>query len=91
MTNKEIFVEEVHEYNLIIKDNKYCLHYSNASHWHHKGELVLGLEDDENGYKLIVPLEKKHRLNYSEAQELYILLSAVKDSKIEIVELKKEL
>lgn len=91
MTNKEIFIENVHDYNLIIDDNKYCLHYSNAEHWHHKGELVQGLEDDENGYKLIVPLRKNNRIDYDEAQELYILLSAVKNCKIEIVEVKKEI
>jgi len=91
MTNKEILVEGSLDYNLIIDDNKYCLHYSNAEHWCHKGELVLGLEDDEDGYKLLVPLEKKGRINYSEVQELYILLSAVKNCKIEIVEVKKEI
>jgi hypothetical protein len=91
MTNKEILVEGVHDYNLIIDDNKYCLYYSNAEHWHYKGELVVGLEEDGNGYKLLVPLEKKGRINYSEAQELYILLSAVKEAKIEVVEVKRTL
>jgi hypothetical protein len=89
MTNKEILVDGVFDYNLIIDDNRYCLHYSNAEHWHYKGELILGLEDDENGFKMVVPLEKKGRINYAEAECLYILLSAVKESKIEVVEVKK--
>jgi hypothetical protein len=91
MTNKEIFVDGIHDYNLVVDENTFKLHYSNASHWHHKGELILELENDGNGYKLLVPLEKKHRINYSEAEELYILLSAAKESKIEIVEVKREL
>jgi len=40
---------------------------------------------------MINPLRKKNHIDYDEAQELYILLSAAKESKIEIVELKKEL
>jgi hypothetical protein len=91
MTNKEIFVDGQYDYDLVIENNQYKLFYSNAEHWCHKGELVLGLEDDENGFKMIVPLENKGRINYSEAQELYILLSAVKEAKIEVVESKREI
>jgi hypothetical protein len=91
MTNQEIFVDGEYDYDLVIEDNQYKLFYSNAEHWTHKGELVLGLEDDGEGYKLIKPLDEKNRIDYSEAEELYILLSCVKESKIEIVESKRTL
>lgn len=91
MTNQEIFVDGQYDYDLVIEDNQYKLFYSNAEHWSHKGELVLGLEDDGWGYKLIKSLDKKHRIDYSETLELYILLVAVKESKIEVVTAKKEI
>lgn len=91
MTNQEVFIDGSWDYDLVIEDNQYKLFYSNADHWTHKGELVLGLEDDEWGYKLIKPLDKKNRIDYSEAEELYILLSCVKQSKIEVVTAKKEI
>lgn len=90
-TNKEVIVDGLYEYNLIMKDNTYCLHYSNAEHWYYKGELILGLKNTGNGYKLLKPLRQKNHINYDEAECLYILLSAVKENKIEIVEVKKEL
>lgn len=91
MGKKEILVDEEHLYDLIIEDNKFCLHYSNAEFWHFKGELVLGLKETGNGYKMIKPLRKKNKIDYDEAQELYILLAAVKESKIEVIESKEEL
>lgn len=91
MTTQELFIDGQYDYDLVIEDNQYKLFYSNAEHWHHKEELVLGLEDDGWGYKLIKPLDKDGRIDYSECLELYILLSAVKESKIEIVTSKKEL
>ncbi len=83
---KVIHVDGIHEYNLIQEDNKFLLYYCNNGHWSHPNTLVLGIENDGNGYKLIKPLEKKNRINYSEAEQLLILLSAVKESKIEVFE-----
>lgn len=90
-SKKEIFVDGEHHYDLIIEGNKHCLHYSNAEFWNHKGELILGLKDTGNGYKMVKPLRKKNRIDYDEAQELYILLAAVKESEIEVVESKTEI
>lgn len=88
MTNKEIFIDGEHWYNLVEEENAVKLYYSNASDWTHKGELILGLENDGDGFK---SLTKKGRIEYDEALELYILLSAVKESKIEVVEIKREI
>ncbi|HSE99931.1 MAG TPA: hypothetical protein VLA48_03460 [Nitrososphaeraceae archaeon] len=89
MTNKEIFIDGEHWYNLVEEENTVKLYYSNASDWTHKGELIIGLENDGDGFKLIKLLTKKGRIEYDEALELYILLSAIKESKVEVVESKK--
>jgi len=89
---KPIFLENEYQYDLEVIDNICTLYYSNNECWQSniRNTITLQLVNTGNGFK-VIGLEKKHRLNYSEAQELYILLSAIKDSKIEIVELKKEL
>jgi hypothetical protein len=85
-SRKAIFVDDTWEYNLIQDGNKFLLYYCDNGHWSHPNTLTLGIECDGNGYKLIKPLEKKNVIDYSEAIELLILLSAVKESKIEIFE-----
>lgn len=91
MSIQEILIDGLYEFDLIIEENNYSLHYSNAEHWHYKGERILGLEDTGNGFKIVTPLRKKNHIDYDEAQELYILLSVVKESKIEIVKSKQEI
>jgi hypothetical protein len=90
---KAILIEGNHEYNLIEQENFIMLYYSESEHWNSntKGQLALGLENDGNGFKIIGGLAKKNRIDYSESIELLILLSAVKESKIEIFEKVEEL
>lgn len=87
-----IIIDGEHQYDLKTVGDMVGLYYSSNPYWHHPGELVLGLKDDGNGYKLVKPLRKRGRIDYDEAQELLILLHAVKgDSKIEIYKKSEEL
>lgn len=88
---KEVIVNSEYQYDLEIKDEVYSLYYSNAEFWSHPGELIISLVDTGNEYKMVKPLRAKGCIGYDEANELYILLNAVKDSKIEIVEVKREI
>lgn len=90
---KAIFFEGNHEYNLVEQERMTMLYYSESKHWNSniRGQLALGLENDGNGYKIVGGLAKKGRLNYSESVEFLVLLSAVKDYKLEIFEKTGEL
>ena len=85
---KAIMVEGEHSYNLVQQENMTMLYYSDSKIWNSdwRGQLVLGLENTGNDFKIVGGLSKKNRIDYSESIELFILLSAVKESKIEIFE-----
>jgi hypothetical protein len=49
---KQIFVEDVHEYDYeLIDDNRHTLYYSNGEQWndHIKGIVVMSIKADGNG------------------------------------------
>lgn len=89
---QEILWDSEYQYDLEIEDNVYTLWYSSSECWQQatRNTIALRLINTGNYYQ-VIGLEKKGRLNYSESEELYILLASVKDSKIEIVTAKKEL
>jgi hypothetical protein len=89
MMNK-ILIDGEHWYNLFQSDDLVALYYSNNEMWNCKGELVVGLQNTGNGYKLIQQYIGKN-IEYNLAQELYILLSAVKECKIEKVTMTEEM
>lgn len=91
MKTQEILIDSKHEYTLVTDENTVKLYYSTAEHWNCPEEMCLGLENTGDGYKLISPLRKKNQIDYQEAEMLYILLSAVKESKVEVVLTKKEI
>ena len=75
---KQIFVDDIHEYDYeLIDDNRHTLYYSNEEQWndHIKGYVALQIVDDGNG--LIIKFNEKNRIDYSEAEQLYILLKLI--------------
>lgn len=89
---KEILWEGSHHYDLEVLDDTYTLYHSNDEYWQSttRGTIALQLINTGNGFN-IVGLDKKGKLDYSEAVCLYILLAAEKDYKVEIIESKLEL
>lgn len=72
-----IFVNSEYDYDYEEQDGRHTLYRSNGSHWnsHARGEAVMTIKDDGNG--LIFKLNKEGRIDYSQAQELFILLKLV--------------
>jgi len=83
---KAIFIDGLCEYTLVQQENLTMLYYSQNDAWTNPGEFILGIEDTGNEFKIIGSRCKKGKLDYAEAERLFILLSAVKESKIEIFE-----
>lgn len=82
---QQIFIDDVHEYDYELTDNNlHTLYYSNGSEWieNVKGMVANTVIDDGNG--LIIRFDKENksgiRLDYSEAERLFILLKLI-DSK----------
>lgn len=78
---QQIFIDDVHEYDYdLIDDNRHTLYYSNASHWSSnvQGYVAMQIVDDGNG--LISKFREQNRIDYSEAERLFILLKLI-DSK----------
>jgi len=77
---KQIFVDDNYDYDYeVVKDNVHTLSMSYASQWseHVRGEVALKIEDDGNG--LVVRFNEKGRIDYSEAEQLFILLKLIID------------
>lgn len=75
---KQIFVNDLHDYDYeLLADNVHIIYYSNGSQWneHIKGMVALSIKDDGNG--LIVKFNEKGRIDYAEAERLYILLKLI--------------
>ena len=91
---QQIFIDDVHEYDYeLTDDNLHTLCYSNAGEWqnHVKGMVANTVINDGNG--LIIRFDKQNksviRLDYSEAERLFILLKLViQQSKYEIAQKK---
>ena len=76
-----------YDYDVIQKDKKYELKYSNSSDWSVNivGNVCAKLKDDGNGVKIKLG-DKKIKLDYNEVRELKCLLLAENDEHIEIRE-----
>ena len=83
---KQIFVNDAHEYDYeLLADNVHALYYSNGSEWieNLRGTICMSIKNDGNG--LQIDVEEKGRIDYSEAEQLFILLKFInKQSKYEI-------
>lgn len=76
-----------YDYDVIQKDKKYELIYSNSSDWSGNivGNVCAKLKDDGNDIKIKLG-DKKIKLSYNELRELKCLLLAENDEHIEIRE-----
>ena len=75
---QQIFVDDVHEYDYeILNDNVHVLYYSNGDEWvnHAKGMVAMSIKDDGNGLDIF--FEELGRIDYSEAERLFILLKLI--------------
>lgn len=74
---QQIFVDDVHDYDYFKIDGTHTLYYSNGDQWNNfvKGDPVMCIEDDGNG--LIVKFNENSRIDYSEAEHLFILLKLI--------------
>jgi hypothetical protein len=75
---KQIFVNDLHEYDYeLTANNLHVLYYSNTSEWndHIKGTICMSIINDGNG--LIIEFNEKNRIDYSEAEQLFILLKFI--------------
>jgi hypothetical protein len=90
---QQIFIDDVHEYDyefLQTGNGKlHNLYYSNGSEWteHVKGMVAMSIKDDGNGLEGMDG--SSNRINYSEAEQLFILLKLINSpAKYEIAEKK---
>ena len=75
---QQIFVDDVHEYDYeLINDNVHTLYYSNAVQWHShvKERIAMQIKDYGNGLEGLQ--ESSNRIDYSEAEQLFILLKII--------------
>ncbi len=79
---QQIFIDDVHEYDyeLLVRGNIkfHNLYYSNGSEWaeHVKEMIAMSIMDDGNGLQGVEE-ESSNRINYSEAEQLFILLKLI--------------
>ena len=74
---QQIFVDSQYSFDYEVVDgNKHTLYHSNSEYWanHIKGTIAFQLEDDGNGLKILTNFSEKKRIDYCEAEYLYILL-----------------
>jgi hypothetical protein len=75
---QQIFIDDIHEYDYEEQDGvHHTLYYSNGGEWqnHIKGNIAMTIEDDGNGLK--VKFDDNYRIDYSEAEQLFILLKLI--------------
>jgi hypothetical protein len=80
-----IIVDGKHEYDYFLEDdNVHTLSYSDNGSWNYPNEVAMQVMDDGNG--LVIKFREKGRIDYSEAEQLLILLKIInRDIKYELV------
>jgi hypothetical protein len=74
---KQIFVDDVHEYDYdVVDDNIHALYFQGGQ-WnsHLLGTVAMAIEDDGNGLQVF--FEELGRIDYAEAERLFILLKLI--------------
>ena len=76
---QQIFINVVYDYDYEVVDNKHTLFYSKDMSWSDtvKGEIALQIEDDGNGLIVLSKFSEENRIDYSESEQLYILLKLI--------------
>ena len=86
---QQIFIDDIHEYDYELVGNQHILSYSDASQWSSnvQGYVAMQIVDDGNG--LISKFREENRIDYAEAERLFVLLKlAMQPAKYEIAEKK---
>lgn len=74
---QQIFVDDVHEYDYdVINDNVHALYFQGGQ-WnsHLLGTVAMAIKDDGNGLDIF--FEELGRIDYAEAERLFILLKLI--------------
>ena len=74
---QQIFVDDVHEYDYdVVDDNIHALYFQGGQ-WnsHLLGTVAMAIKDDGNGLDIF--FEELGRIDYSEAERLFILLKLI--------------
>lgn len=74
---KQVFVDDVHEYDYdVVDDNIHSLYFQGGQ-WnsHLLGTVAMAIEDDGNGLQVF--FEELGRIDYAEAERLFILLKLI--------------
>jgi hypothetical protein len=77
---QQIFVDGRYDFDYeIVDDTKHTLYFSNDSSWssHIRDRIAFQIEDDGNGLSLLTKFAEKNRMDYSEAEYIYILLKLI--------------
>jgi len=76
-----------YDYNIECGEDSFSLKRSNSSFWSNPGEEVGSIEDDGEFINIVLG-KRKLKLDYSQAEQLLILLKIVYNGKLEIRECK---
>jgi len=74
---QQIFVDDIHEYDYdVVDDNIHALYFQGGQ-WnsHLLGTVAMAIEDDGNGLQVF--FEELGRIDYAEAERLFILLKLI--------------
>jgi hypothetical protein len=71
---KQIFIDGVNEYNVLIEGKVISLFYSSNKIWSDPDGFIISLTDTGNGFKVKSPQKSKNYLEYDDALELGVLL-----------------
>ena len=73
---KAIFLEGIHDYDLLLEGDTYSIFYSDNEAWHShvRGELAFKIVNTGNGLKIVGKKKPKKEFDYSEALLMYIIL-----------------
>lgn len=83
-----IFIDRVHEHDIIVEDDKYTLYFSSNSIWasNVRGTICFEYKDTGNGVKFTQ--KKKGNLDYSDLSYITIILRFIDKRMYEFAELK---
>lgn len=87
---EQIIIDNKHEYDYKLDNNRHDLYYSDNDKWYCSGDLGLKITDDGNGFAVTTKDESLVYLDYHTAEMLTILLKLVNRGRIYEVVTKKE-
>lgn len=87
---KPIFVDDIHDYDLLVNNDNYTLFYSEGEQWtsNTRGKIAMEITDDGNGFYIVEPkLSDGNHFDYSEMLFVSILTKIIfQNRKIELAE-----